>query len=149
MSTSMTGKSLMKQHYLKKKTFCYSKLNMEDIIDADYMHAKSVCKDFEIKIFGEYHDLYLKRDTLLLADTFENFREVLKNLLCRSCKISFSSWISIISSFKKDWSKIRFNWYGYDINGWKKKKTWEEEYITQLIDMQKLMIDIWKIMIKN
>ena len=29
------------------------------------------------------------------------------------------------------------------------KKTWEEEYITQLIDMQKLMIDIWKIMIKN
>ena len=46
MSTSMTGKSLMKQHYLKKKTFCYSKLNMEDIIDADYMHAKSVCKDF-------------------------------------------------------------------------------------------------------
>ena len=72
MSTSMTGKSLMKQHYLKKKTFYYSKLNMEDIIDADYMHAKRVCKDFEIN-FGEYRDLYLKRDTLLLADTFENF----------------------------------------------------------------------------
>ena len=41
----------------------YSNLNMEDITDADYMHAKRVCKDFEMKKLGEYHDLYLKRDT--------------------------------------------------------------------------------------
>ena len=33
---------------------------MEDITDADYMHAKKVCKDFEIKNVGEYYDLYLK-----------------------------------------------------------------------------------------
>ena len=32
---------------------------MEDITDGDYMHAKRVCKDFEIKNLGEYHDLYL------------------------------------------------------------------------------------------
>ena len=37
-------------------------LNMEDITDADYLHAKRVCKDFEIKNLGEYHDLYLKSD---------------------------------------------------------------------------------------
>ena len=37
---------------------------MEDIIDADYMHAKRVCKDFEIKKLGKYYDLYLKCDIL-------------------------------------------------------------------------------------
>ena len=36
----------------------YSNLNVEDITDADFMHAKRVCNDFEIKKLGEYHDLY-------------------------------------------------------------------------------------------
>ena len=52
-----------------KKEF-YSNLNMEDITDADYMHVKRVCKDFEIKNLGEYHNLYLKSDTLVLVDVF-------------------------------------------------------------------------------
>ena len=46
---------------------------MEDIADADYMHAKRVCKVFEIKNLGEYQDFFLKSDTLLLANVFENF----------------------------------------------------------------------------
>ena len=49
---------------------------MEDIADADYIHEKGGCKDFEIKNLGKYHDLYLKIDTLLLADVFENFRKM-------------------------------------------------------------------------
>ena len=54
---------------------------MDDIAGAGYMHVKRVCKDFEIKSLGQYHDFYLKNDTLLLADVFENFRKILfKNL---------------------------------------------------------------------
>ena len=49
---------------------------MEDITDANYGQAKRVCKDFEIKNWGEYHDLYVQSNTLLLADVFENFRNV-------------------------------------------------------------------------
>ena len=70
MSTWMIGKSLMKQQEF------YSNIVMEDITDADYMHAKRVCKVFEIKNLGEYHDLYLKSDTLLLGYVFENFRKM-------------------------------------------------------------------------
>ena len=61
---------------LPEKEEFYSNLNMEDIIDTDYLHAKRVCKDFEIQILGEYHDLYLKSDTLLLANVFRNFRKM-------------------------------------------------------------------------
>ena len=49
---------------------------MEDITDADYTHAKRACKDFKIKNLGEYHDLYVQRDTVLLVDVFENFRNM-------------------------------------------------------------------------
>ena len=61
---------------LPEKEGFYNSLNKEDITDADYMHAKGVCKDLEIKSLGKYHDLYLKSDTLLLADVFENFRKM-------------------------------------------------------------------------
>ena len=57
---------------LEKEDFC-SHLNMDDITDADYVLAKRVRKDFEIKHLGQYHDLYVQSDTLLLADVFENF----------------------------------------------------------------------------
>ena len=49
---------------------------MEDIADAGYAHAKNVCKDSEIRNSGKYHDLYVQSDTLLLADLFENFRNM-------------------------------------------------------------------------
>ena len=58
---------------LPEKEEFFSNLNMEDITDADYIHSKRVCKDFEIKNVDEYHDLYFKKDTLLLADVFETF----------------------------------------------------------------------------
>ena len=61
---------------LPEKEEFYSNLNMKDITDAYYMHAKRVCKDFEIKKLGEYHVSYLKSDALLLANVFENFRKI-------------------------------------------------------------------------
>ena len=48
---------------------------MEYIIDKDYSHAQKVFEEFCTDI-GEYHDLYLQTDTLLLADVFENFKNV-------------------------------------------------------------------------
>ena len=38
---------------------------MEGITDTYYMHGKRVCQDLEKKYLGEYHDYYLKSDTLL------------------------------------------------------------------------------------
>ena len=46
---------------------------MEDIADAEYKHAKGVCKDFKTKNVGEYHDLYVQSDKLLLADVSNDF----------------------------------------------------------------------------
>ena len=56
-----------------KKSF-YSKLNLEDITDKDYVHAQKVLEEFKLKNLGDYHDLYVQSDTLLLADVFKNFR---------------------------------------------------------------------------
>ena len=59
---------------LPSKESFYSNLTMEDISDTDYAHATNIFKKFDIKNLGEYHDLYVRSDTLLLADVFENFR---------------------------------------------------------------------------
>ena len=58
----------------------YSNLTLENISETDYAHANNVFKKFNINNLGEYQDLYVRSDTLLLADIFENFRKsCLKN----------------------------------------------------------------------
>ena len=57
-----------------KETY-YSELNKEGITDENFVHAQKVWKVFEIKNTGEYHDLYVQCNTLLLANVFENFRD--------------------------------------------------------------------------
>ena len=53
----------------------YSELTIENITDPDHRNAKRVIKSFNIKNLGDYRDLYVQSDTLLLADVFENFRD--------------------------------------------------------------------------
>ena len=55
---------------LPDKEAFYSSLNM----DVHCRHVKKVLKYINNKNLGDYHDLYVKSDTLLLADVFENFR---------------------------------------------------------------------------
>ena len=58
----------------------YSNLTLKNISETDYAHANNVFKEFNINNLDEYHDLYVRSDTLLLADIFENFRQsCLKN----------------------------------------------------------------------
>ena len=66
---------------LPDKEAFYSILNMEDIVDVDYRHTKRVftgvaLKRLNNKNLGDYHDLYVQSYTLLLADVFENFRNM-------------------------------------------------------------------------
>ena len=61
---------------LPDKDAFYSNLNMEGITDVEHRHTKRVFKSFNNKNLGNDHDLYLQSDTLLLADVFENFRNM-------------------------------------------------------------------------
>ena len=53
----------------------YSNLNMSNVSEGDYEHAQRVWKEFRIRNLGEYYDLYLRTDVILLANKVEAFRD--------------------------------------------------------------------------
>ena len=52
---------------LPEKGNVYSHLNTEDITDADYKYVKRVCKMFQIKSLGEYHDLHVHNKCIITS----------------------------------------------------------------------------------
>ena len=55
----------------------HNDLTKENISGDDYAFVKKLWKTFRLKNLGELHDLYMETDTLLLADVFENYRQVI------------------------------------------------------------------------
>ena len=122
---------------LEKEDF-YSHLNMEDITDADYMHIKGVCKDFEIKNVGECHDLHVHTDKLLLADVFENFR----NMFLEIYEVDPAKFLSAPgllwqAALKK--TKVKLDLLTDIDILLMAENVLEEEYLTLFINMQKLI----------
>ena len=64
---------------LPPKDSFHSTLSMSGVSETDYEHARKVWREFGINNKGEYHDLYLKTDVILLANVFEAFRNVCLN----------------------------------------------------------------------
>ncbi|XP_073982716.1 uncharacterized protein [Rhodnius prolixus] len=66
----------LEENNLPPKEAFYSTLMDSNIDEEDYNHAMKVWNHFECSTLGEYSDIYLKTDVLLLADVFQNFRNV-------------------------------------------------------------------------
>ena len=58
------------------KTSFRNDITSEEISDEDYNHVQTVWRSLKIENLGQYHDLYMKTDILLLADIFQNFQDL-------------------------------------------------------------------------
>ena len=119
MNVWMIGKNSVKRYYLKNTIFT----------------------DFEIKNSGEYYDLYVKNDTSLLADVFENFRNMCLKIHELDPAKQFSApGLELKAALKK--TKVKLHLLTDIDMLLMVEKVLAEEYVTLFIDMQKLVINI-------
>ena len=82
---------------------------MDDITDANYTHEKTVFKDFVIKHLGEYRDLYVQSNTLLLADVTDNIRNMCLKIYKLDSALSPSApWLAWQAALQKTKVKLGF-----------------------------------------
>ena len=122
-----------------KKAF-YSELYLEDITNKDYTHAQKVFEEFKLKNLGDYHDLSVQSDTLLLADVFENYRnKCIKIYELDSAHFLSASGLAWQACFKMTRAKLELL---TDIDMLLMvEKELEAEYVMQYIDMLKQLIN--------
>ena len=83
---------------------------MENITDVDHRHPNKVFKNLSNKNLGDYHDLYVQSDTLMLANVFENFRNMcIKVYELDPAHFFVCTRISMASIFKENRSRIRID----------------------------------------
>ena len=154
MSTWTVLKDLMKKKLSASKCF-YSSTKDGKIGDdgkksdghislKDYLTCEKIWDKFDIKDMGDYHDHYLKKDVLLLADVFEKFTDTcLKPYGLDPCHY--------FSSLGLSWdAMLKMKKYQTLTSTYSLKKGWEEEFLTLLKDMQKLITNTWMTMtLKN
>ena len=76
---------------------------MSGVSDGDYEHTCRVWREFGIRNMGEYHDLYLRTDVVLLANVFESFRRVCLENYGLDPSHFYSTRISVESLLKENW----------------------------------------------
>ena len=99
----MSSWDRFKEYQLPLIRSFYSNLIMAGISENNYKHTQWVWKEFMIRDFGDYHDLYLRTDVILLANMFKAFRESMpRTLFLRSSTFLYSSWVGLESLPEKN-----------------------------------------------
>ena len=115
---------------------------MEYITDVNHRHTKKVYKEFKNKNLGDYHDLFVQSDTLILADVFEDFRNIcLKLYEVNPAHMLSAPALAWELALKKTGQKVELL-TDIDMLLMVKKKELEEEYVIKYVDMQNQIINI-------
>ena len=154
MSTWSVLKDLVKKNCLIKNVFIALKAGAADYdgkkldghkSDADYFMCKKIWKEFNMKNMGNYHDHYLKKDVLLLADVFERFID--------TCLKFYGLDLCHFFSSPRFTSHLMLKMTGVELEKisdidiyYLLKKGWEEEFLALLKDTVKQITNTWKIM---